>query len=378
MELIRGQKLKMADVVSSPAFEVSLQVDSTLAASVSCFCLDGDRKLVDDRYFIFYNCRESPCSSIVLQGDSTFKLNLSTLPESVKNIVFAVTLDEGGSMNSIGPSSLRLVSDGEEKFVFPFSGGDFSDERAIMAAEFYFKGEWRAAAIGQGFSGGLSALLERFGGKGIPLTPAPAPRVNLSKVTLEKRGESKRIDLAKKSQKPIHINLQWDEPGRSGRGFFAMLRGRGGGADLDLGCMFRLKNGDADVIQPLGGNFGSKDKPPYIFLDKDDRSGAASDGENMYIYRPEDVGLMVIFAMIYEGTAKFTAVSGRVTVKGQDDSEIVVPLNNPDERNIFCAVARIEPDGDGIRITKDELYFKGHQDCDSHYGFGFRWKPGKK
>jgi tellurite resistance protein TerA len=42
--------------------------------------------------------------------------------------------------------------------------------------------------------------------------------------------------------------------------------------------MYRLRNGDAGVIQPLGGNFGDRHASPWIFLDKDDRSGAAADG----------------------------------------------------------------------------------------------------
>jgi tellurite resistance protein TerA len=245
-----------------------------------------------------------------------------------------------------------------------------------MAAELYFKDVWRFSATGQGFNGGLSAVLKHFGGtEASPSAPAPAPpvpKVSLGKVTLEKKGDSRKIDLAKRStSSPVHINLQWDE---RKKGFF----GRQSGVDLDLGCMYRLKDGSAGVIQPLGGNFGSKSSSPYIFLDKDDRTGAVADGENMYIFHPEEIDLMVVFAMIYEGTALFSSVNGRVTIKDAGGSEIVIPLNNASGNEPFCAVARIESAGNGVNITKDELYFRDHQFCDKHYGFGFRWKAGRK
>ena len=375
MELIRGQKLKLADVAASGVFEVSLDIQSNLVVDMSCFGLDEARKLSDDRYFIFYNQKASPCSSIVLQkssaGKEVFKLNLSTLPSSVKNIVFVATIDQEGAMSAIGPSALRLAVNGEERLIFPFSGRDFTSEKAVMVAELYFKDQWRFSAVGQGFNGGLSALLKHFGGE--EMTPPPTSKVNLGKVTLEKRGAAQKVNLAKHSA-PVHINLQWNALQQE-KGFF---RKTPSDVDLDLGCMYRLKNGNMGVIQPLGGNFGSRDGPPYIYLDKDDRSGAAADGENMYVFHPEEIELMVIFALIYEGTAEFTAVSGRVTIEHEGNFEILAPLNNPEGGKRFCAVARIEPDGDSIRITKDELYFPGHRECDRHYGFGFQWRPGRK
>jgi tellurite resistance protein TerA len=381
MELVRGQKLKIAGVLSGMNFEVRARIASGAAIDVSCFGLDADRKLTDDRYFVFYNQTASPCAAVVLKEPGVFSVNLATLPSSVKYLVFAATLDGAGGMGAIGPSSLSVFDGGEEKLTFRFQGSDFSSEKAIMLAEFYFKDEWRFTANGQGFKDGLSALLKSFGGEEIAPAPPPpptgAPTVSLSKVTLEKRGESKKIDLAKKGEpKDIHINLQWDEPAKKG-GFFGRLTG-GQSADLDLGCMYRLKNGDMGVIQPLGGNFGSKTTPPFIFLDKDDRSGAAADGENMYIFHPEEIDLMVVFAMIYEGTALFSSVHGRVTIKDAGGSEIVIPLNNASGDERFCAVARIESASNGVNIIKDELYFRDHQFCDRHYGFGFRWKAGKK
>lgn len=58
--------------------------------------------------------------------------------------------------------------------------------------------------------------------------------------------------------------------------------------------MYRLKDGRQGVIQALGNSFGAADQPPYIKLDKDDRSGASANGENMDFFRPELIDFAVV------------------------------------------------------------------------------------
>ena len=48
---------------------------------------------------------------------------------------------------------------------YSFNGSEFSTERAVMLGDFYLKDVWRFAAVGQGFDGGLDALLQNFGGE---------------------------------------------------------------------------------------------------------------------------------------------------------------------------------------------------------------------
>jgi tellurite resistance protein TerA len=314
-----------------------------------------------------------------------------------------------------------LLNNGAEAARFRFQGSDFGPEKAILVAELYRKDGWRFAAIGQGFAGGLSALLKHFGGQEIdapapaPAPPAPMPpppppppawqgapppppppppmpaaappppaapaaKVNLGKVTLDKRGARQAVDLKKGGQAGatrFHVNLNWTDPnaGRS-KGLFGF--GGGKAVDLDLGCMFRLTDGSAGVIQPLGNNYGSRHQPPFIYLDKDDRSGAAADGENLYLERPELIDRVVFFALIYEGTANFSAVDGRLTIRDDTGTEILIRLDAPDPRQLFCAVAMIERQQGRLEIVKEERYFPGHRQCDEHYRFGFRWAPGSK
>jgi len=48
---------------------------------------------------------------------------------------------------------------------FQFDKGNLNQEKALIIAEIYLKGQWRFAAIAQGFNEGLSALSKHFGGE---------------------------------------------------------------------------------------------------------------------------------------------------------------------------------------------------------------------
>jgi tellurite resistance protein TerA len=400
-QLARGQKKKLSDLTAATHLDIGVSVPAlgSRVLDVSCFGLDAQDRLSDDRYFIFYNQKSSPCGSITAlgaqQGDSeVFRLDLAKLPASVRRLVFTVTLDGTGTMAELPSSHLQLRADGRPVARFDFSGKDFGGERAVMIAEIYWKESWRFAAIGQGFNGGLSALLTHFGGEeSSPASPPPAPPspppappasttptpVRLSKITLDKRGSKQTVELKKGGgQQPIHINLNWDNPnGGRRKGLFG-LGPVTEAPDLDLGCMLRMANGGKDVIQPLGGNFGSRNSPPFIHLDKDDRTGAASDGENLYILRPDLIDRVMVFAFIYDGVANFSQVNGRLRIRDQAGNEILVPLNNPEGSRTFCSICLIENRGDRVEVIKEERYFSGHREADQHYGFGFEWTKGHK
>jgi len=404
MDLVRGQKVKLSDAGIGSQLTVDIAIASPpTPIDVSAFGLDAQGKLSDDRYMVFYNQRTSPCGGLqVADGGTTgrFQLDLDRLPATIQKIVFVATLDGDSAMSRIGASSLSAGG-----ITFKFAGSDFGGEKAIMIAEVYKKDVWRFAANGQGFAGGLASVLEHFGGEvadapappkpaapapaPVPVaapTPAPtpeAPKLNLGKITLDKKGARQSLSLKKggtgQGATQFHINLNWDQPGGHKKGGFLGFGAKQDKVDLDLGCMFLMADGSKGCIQPLGGYFGSKNESPFIFLDKDDRSGAATDGENMHIYRPELIKKVVIFALIYEGTANFATVNGRLVIKDDVGTEILIKLDNPDPSQRFCAVALIEraPSG-SLDIVKEERYFPGHRFCDEAFGFGFQWTKGQK
>ncbi|MES2922738.1 MAG: TerD family protein [Verrucomicrobiota bacterium] len=397
--IARGQKSTLASFgVESPAPAVSVSVSLELTGGpeidVCCFGLDEQGRLSDERYFVFYNQPQSPCGAIKAQGASgnalqVFGIDFSKLPATIKRLVFTATVDGSAAMRQITRGVVQLSSAGAPVAEFQLHGSDYADEKALMLAELYWKDGWRIAATGQGFAAGLPGLLKHFGGEvaeetvsppkavaAPPPPPPPAqPKVSLTKLTLDKPGERKSISLEKgATQSPIHINLNWDRAAAK-KGFFG---GGGKEADLDLGCMFLSRDGKKGVIQALGKNFGSRNGEPYIFLDKDDRSGAASDGENLYVCRPDLVEKVLVFAFIYEGAANFSTVNARLILHEKDGSETLIRLDAPGPGATFCAICLITRTPSGIDVIKEARYFPGHPHADQHYGFGFNWTKGAK
>ena len=93
--------------------------------------------------------------------------------------------------------------------------------------------------------------------------------------------------------------------------------GGGQGIDLDLGCLFELKDGRKGVVQALGNAFGSLNQPPYIALDGDDRTGAVTTGENLRI-DGNQIALfkrILVYTFIYEGVANWQQADATVTIK---------------------------------------------------------------
>ena len=218
----RGQRGKLSDVILGQQFKVTLEL-SGLQADLACFGLDEAGKLSDDRYFVFFNQPSSPEGAIVATGDlssgkGSFQIDLGKLPPSIKKLTFTAALDNG-TLSSLSGGFLSLSDSSGEKARFEFRGADFGAEKAVMVAEVYFKEFWRFSAVGQGFNGGLKALLEHFGGEAMEETPATpavrpqtsgtppssapiptaaAPSAPTSQISLIKQ---KRIDLDKKLER---------------------------------------------------------------------------------------------------------------------------------------------------------------------------------
>ena len=429
----RGQKGKLADLGTGHAFNVDIDIAANGASvDVSCFGLDAGDKLSDDRYMVFYNQLASPEGAVRLDlsgGRARFAVNLDALPATIAKLVFVAAIDGAATMRTLGASALSLGS----ALRFPWSGLDFGDEKALIVAELYRRdGQWRFGAVGQGFNGGLSALLAHFGGTetssarpAAPVaTPAPAPaapRVSLSKITLDKRGDKVSLDKRPgQGYGRIHVNLNWNQaaiappppsappPSSAARGggFLDRLANMAGdlankagdmankagaarkgrsGIDLDLGCMYELSDGRRGLVQALGNTFGDYEREPFIQLDADDRTGAALNGENLYINgeRFDQIKRAVIFSFIYEGAANWGVTNGVVTVTAPGQAPVEVKLDGGD-RQIMCAIALIENRGGQLVITKLAEYFQqqgmtsAHELMDRHFGFGMRWKTGSK
>ncbi|MFE9627490.1 TerD family protein [Streptomyces sp. NPDC006527] len=170
-EFQRGHKARISDLTAGTDLYVGVQISAPgLTFDISCFGLDADERLSDDRYFVFFNQPKSPEESIQLLGaqagdTESFRVTLDRIPPQIQKLSFTATIDGAGQMSQINPGYIRIVAGGEEVARYAFDGSEFSTERAVMLGDFYLKDVWRFAAVGQGFDGGLDALLKNFGGE---------------------------------------------------------------------------------------------------------------------------------------------------------------------------------------------------------------------
>jgi stress response protein SCP2 len=181
----RGFKSKIdaGGVNIDQAVYIDVGIDGNGEYDFSCFGLDENEKLSDENYFIFYNQPNSPGNEITLTtngGKAVFQALLASLPDHIRRLRFAVSIDGAGSMRDIKNCSVRITQNGAVNFTFDLQGSDFNNQKAIIIVEIYNKGEWRIAAIGNGFAGGLDALLKDVGGSEASdgNSSAPQPRSN--------------------------------------------------------------------------------------------------------------------------------------------------------------------------------------------------------
>jgi tellurite resistance protein TerA len=254
----KGQRLPLAKLVPGDALQLGLAATG-LALDFACFGLDASGRLSDERYMTFFNQPKSPCGGVeicAVPGDTIgFAFQLNRLPAAIDRIVIAASIDGAGVMAKLASGYLRVMNGTAEAARFAFSGSDFAEEKAVMLGELYRKdGQWRFMAVGQGFNGGLDALVRHFGGTVADTPPAP-PTVSLSKVTLTKPGQQHKVSLEKGANAPkkLVVKATWTDNGDDSDD----------NDDLDLRVGIVLPNGDMKFIQAPEAA-GSFDSAPYV------------------------------------------------------------------------------------------------------------------
>ena len=147
---------------------VDMSMHGCAVYDFSCFGVDKDNKLSDDRYMVFYNQKASPNNEITVDlkhSRAVFTLDLQALPQTIDKLVFTVSIDGNGTMADISKSLVNVCQGGKTALNFELGGSDFFQEKAIISLSIYRKGVWRVNFVGQGFNGGLSELLKYYGGE---------------------------------------------------------------------------------------------------------------------------------------------------------------------------------------------------------------------
>ncbi|ASJ70730.1 TerD family protein [Granulosicoccus antarcticus] len=381
--------------ISSRNFTLDVHLPQGAQIDVAALQLYAGGKVRGDDDMCFYNQPSIGAGALSLQvsGDKqSFTFDLDKIGADVEKIVVNATLDSG-VFSSV--SSLKVSTTEGIEMPVDTSG---RTEAALILCEVYKRNDqWKIRNVSQGFNGGLQALAEHFGVEvaaaespaPAPAAPTPAPTpaatpaapassVNLDKVSLTKNESS--ISLKKDDGKfgRIRVNLNWNQKTKS-TGLFGMGKR---GIDLDLGAFVEFKNGEFAVIQALGKAFGDLDKQPFVKLMGDDRTGTSTDGEWLEINGDAwpSFRRVLIFAFIYQGAANWQETDGviRMMVPGQPEVEVRMNELNSNKRDIMCAVALLENNNNQIRVNREVSFFGGHEQMDKGYGWGMKWRAGRK
>lgn len=185
INLSKGQKINLSK--EAPNLKVALvglgwdikQYDSgaDYDLDASIFLLDASGKCAHDSDFIFYN--NLSAGGVTHSGDNrtgegegddeAVNITLSKVPANVQKISFTVTIHEaearGQNFGQVSNAYIRIVDMAKNEELLRYDlGEDYSIETAIVVGELYRHGsEWKFAAIGSGFQGGLAALCNNFG-----------------------------------------------------------------------------------------------------------------------------------------------------------------------------------------------------------------------
>ena len=368
---------------------VSYSPVSCAELDVSAFLLTASGKVRGDNDMCFFGQKAVNHGAVKLlescPGRAVFSLDLQAIDSAIDKIALTATIYQNKARFSAFPQVVVAVSSGIEAPI-PTQG---MLETALILGEFYRRqGVWKFRCVAQGFAGGLASLAEHFGVEvAAPVVPSPQPaapaaKVNLSKVTLDKQRPS--ISLVKKDGDfgEIKINLNWNRAPQNsgGGGFFAALRGKSGGIDLDVGCLYELQNGRKGAVQALGNAFGEFADEPFIQLMGDDRTGAASDGEWLRINGKQwhAVRRVLVYAFIYKGAPNWQATDGVITLYMPGEPPVEVRLSEEGGSKGMCAVALLENIDGSVKVNRKVEFYNGHSDMDTAFGWGMRWAAGSK
>lgn len=390
----------------------------------SALLLTGGR-VRSDADFVFYNQAVHTSGAVRHEGKvpaagavtDTLAVDLGSVEPEVETVVVAASAD-GGTFGQVPGLYVRVFDAAGGAELARFDSEDATVETAFVLGELYRRqGEWKFRAVGQGYDRGLAGLATDFGisvddpgpapvappaqaapPAAPPVAPPAAPPaavpaarpVSLSKVTLTKQAPSVSLTKQGGTSGALRVNLNWQmrqqEPAKGGGWGRRLTRALQGDLDLDLGCLFELNDGTKGVVQALGNSFGSLQRPPYIHLDGDDRTGAAAQGENLTINldHSRDFRRILVFVTIYQGASSFAGLHATVTLQPQHGAPIDFSLDECTVPSNVCALALITNNGGDLVVQREARYLvpdrgvSPQRTLDRAYGWGMNWTPGRK
>ncbi|MFC9057858.1 TerD family protein [Streptomyces sp. NPDC057074] len=403
-------------------------------ADASALLLVGG-KVRSDADFVFYNQPAHSSGAVRHEGKrdaggrvtDSLLVDLARVEPAIETVILAASSD-GGPFGRVPDLYVEVRDAARNTVVARFDNPGATVETAFVLGEFYRRqGAWKFRAVGQGYDSGLEGLATDYGisvdepqQAPAPLPPAPAVTppppppaappapavtppavttppppappaaapVRLTKVTLTKAAPTVSLTKQGGTSGALRVNLNWQV--RKQFSGWARKLGRPvamhDDLDLDLCALYELNDGSKGVVQALGNAFGALDRPPFVHLDGDDRTGAVSTGENLTVSldHKQYFRRILVFVTIYQGARSFADLHATVTLQPQYGAPIDFSLDECTVPSTVCALALITNNGGDLVVQREARYLvpergvSPQRTVDHAYGWGMNWTPGRK
>ncbi|MFC0042124.1 TerD family protein [Actinomadura rayongensis] len=214
-----------------------------------------------------------------------------------------------------------------------------------------------------------------------PPPAAAQPGAAGGKISLTKSAPSVSLTKHGATSGNMRVNLNWTARSGAARGLLGKRR-RGVDLDLDLCCLWELTDGRRGIVHAVG-DMGALDRPPYVQLDKDDRTGTVETGENLVINLDHTAKFkrILVFAEIYDGADDFRGLDATATLYPVGSPPIEMRMDDCADASRDAVLALIENVGGELVVRREGRFVLpppgrprwGKMAVDEAYGWNLEW-----
>ncbi|MBK6872314.1 MAG: TerD family protein [Kineosporiaceae bacterium] len=153
---------------------------STADLDASVIVCDANGRCLSEQWFVFYGNLRSPNLAVEHMGDELvggdgaqddeeIRVDLGLLPAEAQRLVFVVSIYDADvrrqNFGQVQRAYIRMVDAASNREIFRYDlAEDYSTETSMVFGELYrLNGDWKFRAVGQGYQGGLAAVIKDYG-----------------------------------------------------------------------------------------------------------------------------------------------------------------------------------------------------------------------
>ncbi len=185
LNLTKGQKIELTKgnpglkkIKIGLGWDVDKYSGGNFDLDASAILLNETGKCTNNKDVVYFNNLKHDSGAVIHSGDNltgagegddeVITVDFEKVPKNVSKIMFTINIYEANmrkqNFGMVSNSFARAVDDSGKEILKYELGEDYSTETGIIACEVYrHNGEWKFAAIGQGFHGSLNDIIKTYG-----------------------------------------------------------------------------------------------------------------------------------------------------------------------------------------------------------------------